>query len=258
MKAIHYDTCTPHEVGEFCRRITCENYFFSYFETPFLYERNGELAAGNPGDMLIIEPGMPIYHGSAEDGPVGFVNDWAYLHGHEIGDMLERYPLPLNRAFPVEGSQVLRRYIQRIKKEATAQTAGWEDKICYLTLDLIIDLHRINRRLQSSSSARTRLEDAREEILQHPDKVWTLEEMAALGGYSVSRFSALYREQFGLSPKQDILNARIDLAARMLRYTNTPVAEVASACGFQTIHYFSKYFKQNKGLSPKMFRDGPE
>ena len=79
--------------------------------------------------------------------------------------------------------------------------------------------------------------------------------MAALCGYSVSRFSVLYKEQFGCSPKQDILNARIELACRMLRYTGVSITEIAAACGFQSIYYFSKYFKKVTGLSPKNYAE---
>ena len=44
--------------------------------------------------------------------------------------------------------------------------------------------------------------------------------MAFSCGYSVSRFSALYAEQFGCSPKADLISARIEQAKQMLKAAN--------------------------------------
>ena len=77
--------------------------------------------------------------------------------------------------------------------------------------------------------------------------------MAENCGYSVSRFSALYKERFGISPKQDVLAARIQLASKMLIYTGASVTEIAALCGFQNVYYFSKYFKESTGFSPKSY-----
>lgn len=249
MKTFIGEISTAHARGNFCKRIITQNYFISYFETPFFYEREGTLEQGSAGDLLINPPGSPVFHGSYEEG---FVNTWIHVHCDELAAVLEKYPLPLNTAFSVESDVPLRRYIEKVKKEYSVRAVGYEDQIFYHSAQLIIELYRGHRRADPYHAA-TRLELAREEIMQAPEKPWTLSEMAALCGYSASRFSALYKQQFGRSPKQDILNARIDLAARMLKYTNASVTEVATACGFQSIYYFSKYFKEITALSPKEY-----
>jgi YesN/AraC family two-component response regulator len=33
-----------------------------------------------------------------------------------------------------------------------------------------------------------------------------------------------------------------------------PMTEIASAVGFSSIHYFSKYFKKKEGLSPTEYK----
>lgn len=254
MEAVIFGTRTANGPGQFCKRVVSGDYFIGHFETPFLYERDGELVEGAAGELLIIPPGMPVYHGPRPGVDTGYINDWIYLRGSEMGELLARYPLPVGAPFPA-GRGTLRRYIENVGREYAARLPGYQEQAAYLTGQLVIELYRQNLGGQGASDAASRMLRAREEILSSPEKPWTLAEMAALSGYSVSRFSALYRERFGCSAKQELLTARVELAAKLLRYTGATVTEVADACGFQNIFYFSKYFKAAKGVSPKAYAE---
>ena len=74
--------------------------------------------------------------------------------------------------------------------------------------------------------------------------------MARLSGYSNSRFSALYRERYGISPTADLISFRIEEAKLLLLYGTHSVSEVAEAVGFSSLYYFSRYFKEKVGMSP--------
>ena len=47
----------PHNTGEFCMNTIRDSFFISCFSTPFLYESDGRMLAGNAGDILIMPPG---------------------------------------------------------------------------------------------------------------------------------------------------------------------------------------------------------
>lgn len=252
MEAGYLGVHKSHAPGFFCRRVVGEDFFFGYFETDFLYERNGQLVPGHPGDMLVIPPGSPVYLGTAKDAPRGYTNDWIYLSGNEISQLLTQYPLPLGTAFQLGSASILRSYIENVIREDSVRMPGYQDQLLFMTGQLIITLHRsLDRGHGTLISA---IEQAREEIMRTPQNPWTLEQMAQLCGYSPSRFSALYKDRFGISPKQDLLNARLEMAVRMLRYTDLSVAQIAGTCGFRNIYYFSKYFRSVKGLSPTRYR----
>lgn len=246
MEFVFGDCHTPHPVGNFCARILSEYYFVSYFETPYQYERDGILHTGNAGDVLIQPPGSVIYHGW-KDG--GFINTWIYLSGETLEDLLHIYPLPLNIPIPVGHENVLERFVQQATAENLVRAAGWEDLLRALSTQLVIDLFRLYQR-----PGEDRLERLRKDILCAPQENWQLDEMARRCGYSVSRFCAVYKGRFASSPKQDILQARLQLAQKMLRYTSRPISEIAEECGFVYTPYFSKYFKRVIGLSPKDYR----
>lgn len=248
MRFLFGDCHTPHPAGQFCTRLITERWFLSFFETPFQYEREGALHTGAPGDMLIQPPGSVIYHGWAEGG---FVNTWVYMSGEELTPLLERYPLPFNSAFPMGRADPLERYVGLATEEFAVDTVGTADMLHSLTTRLVVELYRGYHRIGGAAG---RLERLREDLLHMPEKPWSLATMAARCGYSVSRFCALYRERFGVSPKQDLLTARLTLARNMLCYTDRPITAIADTCGFDSAPYFSKYFKAATGLSPREYR----
>lgn len=99
----------------------------------------------------------------------------------------------------------------------------------------------------------SRIEATKELISQNLSKDWTLQEMAKLSGYSVSHFSSLYVQRFGLSPKADLIQSRIQLARQLLYYSELSITEISKQCGFQSIYYFSKCFKETVGMSPSEY-----
>ena len=50
-----------------------------------------------------------------------------------------------------------------------------------------------------------------------------------------------------------MLQKRLDMAQQLLIYSQLSVGEIAEKCGFQSIYYFSKYFKKRCGVSPGKF-----
>lgn len=253
MKVLYYGIDYPHEKGEWAERQVFDYYCVCCFSTPFLYEVSGRFEKGDVGDILVMEPGKVVYHGPRHNSTEGFVNDWMYIYGFEFEELLSRYPVPLNTAFSVGRPTFLRKYIEKIKKEQTLRALGFEEKCDCILSEMVIDLCRTYRKNLTIRSPYDRLEEVRDEIMQAPQKQWSLEELAAISGYSPSRFSAIYKEKYGTSAKQDIIDMRIEKATQMLKYSNRSVGEIAETCGFGTIYYFSKYFKKAKGVTPTEF-----
>ena len=210
------------------------------------------MQTGNPGDFLINPPGSIVYHGPQSDDEC-FINDWIYVKGDDITSLLEQYPIPYNKAFHIGNKNHLKNCIKKIQKEFPLKQTGYENLIsCYLT-ETIIHIHRLYQHQKHSNVSISRIESTKELISQNLSKTWTLQEMAELSGYSVSHFSSLYVQRFGLSPKADLIDSRIQLAKQMLYYSELSITEISKQCGFQSIYYFSKYFKEAVGMSPSEY-----
>ncbi|SFD54655.1 AraC-like ligand binding domain-containing protein [Bacillus sp. OV194] len=82
----------------------------------------------------------------------------------------------------------------------------------------------------------------------------TIEDMAKRARLSPSRFSALFREHFGMSPYQYLLQLRIQHAEELLINSTLKLHQIAEYCGFADAQHFSKAFKKNTGRTPGSLR----
>ncbi|NBC69831.1 helix-turn-helix domain-containing protein [Paenibacillus sacheonensis] len=82
----------------------------------------------------------------------------------------------------------------------------------------------------------------------------SVQEMAARANLSPSRFSAKFKEQFGVAPHRYLLRLRIQHAMELLRDPDLAMEEIAAYCGFADIHHFAKTFKKETEATPGAFR----
>jgi AraC family transcriptional regulator len=82
----------------------------------------------------------------------------------------------------------------------------------------------------------------------------TLDEMAAVAGYSASRFLLLFRNTTGFSPYQYVMRKRLEKAHTLLSHTRLSISEIATDCGFSDQSHFIRLFKRHTGLTPHKFR----
>ncbi|MBR3909117.1 MAG: helix-turn-helix transcriptional regulator [Clostridia bacterium] len=243
----------PHKKGEFCHKTKYPYFTVCCFSTPFLYLHNDSLCKGEEGDILINTPDHIVYHGPRENSNDGFVNDWMHIEGEDFAKLLEKYPLPLNTAFNVGESFFLRKYVNRLFSEYNSEKIGSDAMIDCLITQMIIDTHRAFVKANSFDEPYADIAAVKRKIIKNPAKNWSLSKMSEISGYSVSRFSELYNKLYGTSPMNDVINQRILLAKRLLESGQASVSHVAESCGFNTINYFSKYFKKSTGYSPSEY-----
>jgi AraC-like DNA-binding protein len=63
-----------------------------------------------------------------------------------------------------------------------------------------------------------------------------------------------FRQEFGISVTEYILQKRMKLAVQLLSESNYTVGEIAARCGFCDSEYFSKSFRKTFGISPVEYR----
>ena len=80
-------------------------------------------------------------------------------------------------------------------------------------------------------------------------------ELCRMTGITQPYLYRIFREETGLSPKQYILNEKLDHAKRLLRETEFSVSEIAGTVGFASVLDFSKFFSRQTGESPSAYRN---
>ena len=86
-------------------------------------------------------------------------------------------------------------------------------------------------------------------------KKLSLREIAKASGLSAPYFSTVFKDEMGENLSNYLNKLRVKKAAAMLVSSNTPISEVAVACGFEDQSWFSKIFKKNTGFTPGKYRE---
>jgi AraC family transcriptional regulator, exoenzyme S synthesis regulatory protein ExsA len=76
---------------------------------------------------------------------------------------------------------------------------------------------------------------------------------AYLTGRSLSSFRRDFIEQFEMSPKQWLIEKRLERAHQLLSANHTSVTDVAAEVGYDNISHFVKAFHKRYGVPPKQF-----
>ncbi|MYM30161.1 helix-turn-helix domain-containing protein [Duganella sp. CY15W] len=80
-----------------------------------------------------------------------------------------------------------------------------------------------------------------------------LPELARIANMSVAQIERYFLRIFHLTPRQMIIQTRVDAASRMLN-GDASVAEIAQACGYGDHSAFTRQFKATTGLTPTQYR----
>lgn len=91
-----------------------------------------------------------------------------------------------------------------------------------------------------------------EAMHQSPGK--TVEQHIHDSGYSPAQFRRNFHRIMGHAPREYLLNHRLEIARRLLKGNDLPVAQVAQQAGFPTPAHFSRLFAQRHGMTPSQYR----
>jgi AraC-like DNA-binding protein len=83
-----------------------------------------------------------------------------------------------------------------------------------------------------------------------------ISEVAVASNLSEFHFFRSFKQAFGITTYQYILNKKLELARRMLHDKNTSITTIASICSFPDLFTFSKAFKRRFGVSPSQSQKG--
>lgn len=84
------------------------------------------------------------------------------------------------------------------------------------------------------------------------DGAWLSHEV----GLSPSQLDRLFIRQFGMTPRQHLEQRKLLQAFELMRSSPLGIKQIAYEVGFHSLPYFSRWFRQKSGLSPRQFQKG--
>ncbi len=85
-------------------------------------------------------------------------------------------------------------------------------------------------------------------------RIICLEDLSRLAGVNKTTLISIFKELYGTTPIRYINRIRLLKARELLVNTDASVSEIAELVGFQSIHYFSRFFKAKENCTPMEFR----
>ena len=95
-------------------------------------------------------------------------------------------------------------------------------------------------------------------VREHCNERLRLEDLARMCGYNTCYFSRLFKQRCGKSFKAYVLEARMELACRLLEDTDLSVERIISEVGFSDRMKFFSAFSQRMGMTPMKYRKSKE
>ena len=99
-----------------------------------------------------------------------------------------------------------------------------------------------------------RLSAAREWILANYPATISLEAMAESAMMNSQHFLRMFRDCYGITPHQFVIDVRLTVARQLLTETEEPVSAICRQTGFESFSSFSGLFRQRFGSSPTSYR----
>lgn len=81
-------------------------------------------------------------------------------------------------------------------------------------------------------------------------KAFTVEDLCVKFSISRSSLQSLFKNNIYITPKQYISNVKLNQAKIMIHEHKHTISEISDILGFTSIHYFSRKFKLQYGMSP--------
>lgn len=207
-----------------------------------------------PNAFIISKPMEPRWFHFTQDTNLNWIHADV-----EIAPLLEKYEIPVNQVFYPADASFLPGLFRKIRLEFLSHDPHREDLLDSYMTQMLIKLsravHDSNVQIKVDKDIQMNIRLRRMQMLSHPEKKWTVEDLANSVSLSSSRFHVVYKSLFGVSPIRDLIEARIDRAKGLLLEEETDsLSQIAENLGYKNQYDFSRQFKQITGLSPSEFR----
>lgn len=235
------------------RETTNDEYIFLCYHSPIkILTNDGEVETSGPSFIINNKHSHQKFTVINED----LVHDWMHFTGN-IDPVMEATNLSYNTVYEISDYDFVTKIIREIELEKLRNemfsTAIIDNKIELLFLLLGRTVHSVEETPIDSVLSKKLLQ-VRSKIHRTYHSDWTVESMAKLVPLSPSRFYNLYKCFFGISPKKDLQNIRMEHATNLLSNKDFSVKEIAEKIGYKNEYYFIRRFKEYTGKTPGQYR----
>ena len=220
-----------------------------------VFTLNGEDVLLPSNTFFLYPEGMPQNYRAAPQR--SFVNDWIHFsfEGPEP-EWFRAKNVPVGVPVQLRSTEFFSFCIKAISDENSSEHLHKADSISHyfwLMCNKVSEQVHEQTQIQISSRYEMML-IIRNKIYTAPYLDWSVEWAAHETCMSRSSFQHHYKEQFGVTFIQDLIESRVSRARMLLSTTNMSIQDIASQCGYRSYEHFARQFRSHCGIAPGDFR----
>lgn len=231
------------------------DYLFLYLRCPTEVCLEGEYQWIPAETYIIFEKGAPQIYRKWD---AHFINDWIHFDFDRYDGYFEGLDIPLNTPLTLQNNAEIMEMTSSLLIEYFSSGSDHETVMAERADALFRKFaelyHFSNNYSTKMNNYRAAFTDLRHKIRNRQYCPDNLGETARQMNLSVSYFQHLYKDFLGNSIQKDIIHARIEQAAHLLKNTDRSISDIARLCGYDNVEHFSRSFKKYKGSSPRNYR----
>jgi AraC-like DNA-binding protein len=220
-----------------------------------LLSSNGERYMLDGGSIIVHPPGLS-YTFYAEDDCWDIIwfyieKDSRYMDGFadKVSYWHDLYQFPEMSA-AMEGYLHEHERMHSNNSLYTESAAKNYAELITITLKRILERNTVKRK----DNLRETVDSIWVAVRQNISREWQVPELARQAGMSQSTFQRYMRKVFNCSPKQMLLNIRMEEAKHLLLSSSYPLRTIAERLNYSNEFAFSYAFKRRFKISPREFR----
>jgi AraC-like DNA-binding protein len=256
-------------------------HWHDYYEVWMSTGGHGEYRCGNhafafgPGDVVVVDPlklhgvlrmernhaPLVVFFPASIVGKRGVISDARFLAAWDQRPEKRVPRLDGNDPGAAPVHVALHQLAEAWFDPATGETR--EVALEFRLIELLFQLRQAflagySRQLVEPVSVRSereaRLRQVLDYVAQNCANELSQPEVARTVGMSVSSFREFFKETTGWRFGDYLRDLRLDRAARLLRESDEPIAEVAQRSGFADQSHLTRLFKEKYGITPLQYR----
>jgi len=248
--------CQEHHGFHLCRDTTGEDYIFIHFLSPAEAFLGGQWQKIKKGGCVFWRAGSYQEYRSP-DNPL--LHNYFHIRkasAPHLESVLSQYGINFEIVYyPTEHTEITD-LIQQIEIEGLKKHQFHHDMSGLKLQEILILLARSQSdsdRAPVDNETYKRFTALRQMFHTEFNKNWAVSDMAAVVNLSPSRFYSLYKEIFGISPKKDFLQIRIEHAKKLMQQDSYSIREIAELAGYNNQYHFIRQFREVTGTTPGKF-----
>ncbi len=207
------------------------------------------------GDCVFLDCRQPYRHHTGQNL---WHLRWVHFYGPNMGAMYKKYQERGGQpSFHTTQPEKYRSILLELYKAAASDTYVRDMVIYGKLVELLTLLMEESWRpgtAHATRSKRQNLQQIKEYLDAHYTEKITLDDLAERFYINKFYLTRVFKEQFGQSVTNYLVQLRITQAKRLLRFSDHSIESIAQDCGLSDANYFSRLFKRVEGMSPGEYR----